>query len=133
MTITGREKRGLGRTGVAVPERPAAETVYPEHCLSRGPPIPSPDPRKRRSAMPGKATATGSAFPRLYPPNPPPTREVHAISAANLTPAERDFLLGLQRDALQYFLDNQTPAGLTLDRQSNHGPRRAFGLCSTSA
>jgi hypothetical protein len=41
-------------------------------------------------------------------------------------------LLGLQRQALQYFLDNQTPGGLVLDRQRNHGPRRG-GQCSTAA
>src|SRR5689334_3307896 len=85
--------------------------------------------------MPGKATAAASPFPRLYPQAFPPTREDHAISApgVSLSTAEREFLLRLQRDALQFFLDNQTPGGLTLDRQSNHGPRRAYGLCSTSA
>ncbi|HZY86005.1 MAG TPA: glucoamylase family protein, partial [Gemmataceae bacterium] len=34
---------------------------------------------------------------------------------------------------MQYFLDNQRPCGLVLDRQSNHGPSRAHGLCSTAA
>jgi hypothetical protein len=53
--------------------------------------------------------------------------------AATLPRSERAFLLQLQRQALQYFLDNQTSAGLVLDRQSNHGPRRAHGLCSTAA
>jgi hypothetical protein len=52
---------------------------------------------------------------------------------ACLTPAQRGALLRLQRQALQYFLDNQLPGGLILDRQSNHGPRRAHGLLSTSA
>src|SRR5947209_2950881 len=42
------------------------------------------------------------------------------------------FLLGIQRQALQYFLDNQTPAGLVLDRQSNHGPPRQQ-MCSIAA
>jgi hypothetical protein len=46
---------------------------------------------------------------------------------------ERAFLLQLQRRAVQYFLDNQTAGGLVLDRQANHGPRRAVGLCSTAA
>src|SRR5262249_53437381 len=32
-----------------------------------------------------------------------------------------------------YFIDNQAANGLTLDRQSNHGPRKPHGLCSTSA
>jgi hypothetical protein len=47
--------------------------------------------------------------------------------------AERAFLVHLQQRALRYFLDNQTPAGLMLDRQSNHGPRRWHGQCSTAA
>jgi hypothetical protein len=41
--------------------------------------------------------------------------------------------LGLQCQALGYFLDNFRPLGLVLDRQSNHGPPRAHGLCSTAA
>lgn len=49
------------------------------------------------------------------------------------TATDRHFLLALERLALQYFLDNQTPSGLFLDRQSNRGPLRAEGLCSTSA
>ncbi len=49
------------------------------------------------------------------------------------TPAEWGFLLRLQRLALQYFVENQRPNGLMLDRQSNFGPRRAHGLCSTAA
>jgi hypothetical protein len=50
----------------------------------------------------------------------------------SLAPVERDLLLQLQRDALKYFLDNQTPRGLIRDRQSNHGPVRQHGLCSTA-
>jgi hypothetical protein len=52
---------------------------------------------------------------------------------AFLSAAERRFVQGLQHRALRYFFENQTPSGLVLDRQSNHGPRRAGGLCSTSA
>src|SRR5262249_42412404 len=47
--------------------------------------------------------------------------------------ADCGFLLQLQRQALEYFVDNQAANGLVLDRQSNHGPRRPHGLCSTSA
>jgi hypothetical protein len=54
-------------------------------------------------------------------------------SCAALDPAERIFLLHLQVQALHYFLDNQQPCGLFLDRQHNHGPRRAHGLCSLAA
>jgi hypothetical protein len=48
-------------------------------------------------------------------------------------PTERAFLLGLQRQCLRYFLDNQVACGLLLDRQANHAPTRATGWCSTSA
>lgn len=56
-----------------------------------------------------------------------------ASSPACASPAERSVLLGLHRDALRYFLDNQLPCGLTLDRQANHGPLRSAGLCSLAA
>jgi hypothetical protein len=42
-------------------------------------------------------------------------------------------LLGLQRDAIRYFIDNQLAHGLMLDRQRNHGRRKFTGLCSLSA
>jgi hypothetical protein len=63
-------------------------------------------------------------------PRTAPTREA---STADLTPADYGLLLRLQRQALQYFVDNQVPSGLILDRQSNHGARRAHGLCSLAA
>jgi hypothetical protein len=47
--------------------------------------------------------------------------------------AESQFLLDLERQALEYFLDNQTSTGLMLDRQRNHGLRSHDGLCSTAA
>jgi hypothetical protein len=52
---------------------------------------------------------------------------------ASATAIEHRLLPRLQCQALQYFIDNQTPAGLLLDRQSNHGALRASGLCSTAA
>jgi hypothetical protein len=52
---------------------------------------------------------------------------------AAFTRAERQLLLRLQRQALQYFLDNQLSDGLVLDRQRNHGPLLMNGLCSTAA
>jgi hypothetical protein len=55
------------------------------------------------------------------------------IPASSLTPADQGFLLQLQRQALEYFLSNQTANGLMLDRQSNHGPLHCHGLCSTTA
>ena len=56
------------------------------------------------------------------------------MDVASILPrSERAFLLQLQRQAIHYFLENQTPNGLVLDRQSNHGPRRAHGLCSAAA
>jgi hypothetical protein len=53
--------------------------------------------------------------------------------ATTLTPTDRAFLLGLQQQLLQYFLDNQAANGLVLDRQSNHAALRPSGLCSLTA
>jgi hypothetical protein len=50
-----------------------------------------------------------------------------------LAAADRSFLLQLQLQALEYFVDNQVANGLILDRQRNRGPRRPHGLCSTAA
>jgi hypothetical protein len=50
-----------------------------------------------------------------------------------MTPAARGLLLRLQQQALHYFLDNQAPSGLILDRQANHGRRRTYGPCSLAA
>src|SRR5258708_36911026 len=55
------------------------------------------------------------------------------VTTPLLSRLDRAFLLGLQRQALRYFLDNQVPSGLVLDRQRNRGPRRDRGLCSTAA
>jgi hypothetical protein len=55
-----------------------------------------------------------------------------APAGESLAPAAHHFLLDLQLDLLQYFLDNQTPMGLVLDRQRNHGARQTHGLCSTA-
>src|SRR6185437_2483475 len=52
---------------------------------------------------------------------------------ATSTMRDHHLLLRLQCQALQYFLDNQTPAGLILDRQRNHGPPRSRGPCSLAA
>lgn len=52
---------------------------------------------------------------------------------ASVKAIQRPLLPRLQIQALQYFIDNQTPAGLLLDRQSNHGPLRTSGLCSMAA
>jgi hypothetical protein len=52
---------------------------------------------------------------------------------ATFAPAERRLLLRLQQRALCYFLENQLPGGLVLDRQRNHGPLTPTGLCSTAA
>jgi hypothetical protein len=55
------------------------------------------------------------------------------VTTLTLPLTERAFLLQLQRQAIHYFLDNQTGGGLVLDRQANRGPRCASGLCSTAA
>jgi hypothetical protein len=49
------------------------------------------------------------------------------------TATEQGILLRLQRQALEYFIDNQEPCGLVLDRQRNRGPRSVHGLCSSAA
>ena len=49
------------------------------------------------------------------------------------TSAERQLLDALARNALGYFLENQLPHGLILDRRRNRGPRSFEGLCSTAA
>jgi hypothetical protein len=67
----------------------------------------------------------------------PWTAQAPRLAAAGVSDSlgatDRVFLLGLQCQALHYFLDNLHPRGLVLDRQSNHGPRRAHGVCSTAA
>jgi hypothetical protein len=55
------------------------------------------------------------------------------VDYSTLPPTDREFLLQLQAQGLQYFLDNQTENGLILDRQSNHGRCRPDGLCSLTA
>jgi hypothetical protein len=55
------------------------------------------------------------------------------VPADALTAADRGFLLDLQHQALLYFLENQHPLGLMLDRQANFGSRRLHDLCSISA
>src|SRR5262249_34688217 len=47
--------------------------------------------------------------------------------------ARSEALLGLRRDAISYFLDNQHACGLMLDRQANFGRLCRDGLCSLSA
>jgi hypothetical protein len=80
------------------------------------------------NAMPGMATAFTPCFAYAGPAARPAPRPGRAP-----TGPERAFLLHLQRLALRYFIENQRPCGLVLDRQSNNGPRRAHGLCSTAA
>jgi hypothetical protein len=56
-----------------------------------------------------------------------------ARAGALLAAEDRRLLMVLQKKALRYFLDNQLPNGLVLDRQSNLGDLRPSGICSTSA
>jgi hypothetical protein len=85
--------------------------------------------------MPRTAGAADLHFPRVYPGPSSSASGSFAVAGnvAALRPADRAFLLELERQALDYFLENQTPCGLILDRQHNHGPRRPHGTCSTSA
>src|SRR5271165_2903349 len=75
--------------------------------------------------VPGAGTAVPSRRPNKW--------SRHIPSASPLSPSDRALLFGLQRQALGYFLDNQVPSGLLLDRQSNFGPLRGSGWCSTAA
>lgn len=50
-----------------------------------------------------------------------------------LSVSERETLKNLQEQAIRYFLENQLPNGLVLDRQANSGPLRFDGMTSTSA
>ena len=54
-------------------------------------------------------------------------------ASASVSSSDRVLLRHLQRRALGYFLDNQAPCGLVMDRQSNHGPTRDEGTLSISA
>jgi hypothetical protein len=75
-----------------------------------------------------KATvAFSSNAPSLFP------RPNLALESEELAPADRLFLLQAQKQALQYFIDNQMAGGLILDRQRNSGPLHMEGLCSTTA
>lgn len=50
-----------------------------------------------------------------------------------LTPSEKVSLLKLQKQLLQYFLDNQVRNGFIRDRQRNHGSIRDGGATSSSS
>lgn len=63
----------------------------------------------------------------------PATNTPERPSGEDLAPADRLFLLQLQKQALQYFVDNQLDNGLILDRQRNGGALQMQGLCSTAA
>ena len=69
--------------------------------------------------MPGKAAAVDAIFPRIHRPATDGVAGSANVTndGAALAPAERGFLLKLQQQALQYFLDNQVPGGLILDRR----------------
>jgi hypothetical protein len=81
-----------------------------------------------------RRNARADAFPRLHRPPTDLTENSswHLANDGALTWRERHVLFNLQRQALQYFLDNQAPCGLFLDRQANHGQTRFHGECSTA-
>src|SRR4051812_38411463 len=78
--------------------------------------------------MPRSAPEEGTGFPFL-----PFYAAAGDRYGETLTPGDRHFLFGLQRQALRYFLDNQAANGMILDRQRNHGPPCGRRLCSTAA
>src|SRR5438067_2369767 len=81
--------------------------------------------------MPRKAKAPVPYSLRIYPREAPEGSTVSHPGVV-LAPADRAYLLRLQRLALQYFLDNQSRNGLLLDRQNNFGRPRTHGLSSTA-
>jgi len=85
--------------------------------------------------MPRTARAADLGYPLLFENAPPGSARslTQRARGEDLAPADRWFLLRLQRQALEYFLDNQADNGLILDRQCNFGPRRQHGVCSTAA
>src|ERR1700720_3854031 len=85
--------------------------------------------------MPRTARAADPHFPRLFTSSSLPASGSLTVPSKGeaLPSADRALLLTLQRQALEYFVENQAANGLILDRQRNHGPRRPHGLCSTSA
>ena len=89
----------------------------------------------RAFALPGPTRANELGFAYLRRGCFPEAAEVlrPRDAAFSLMPAERGLLLRLQRQTLRYFLDNQRPGGLVLDRQRNHGVPQAHGWCSTAA
>jgi hypothetical protein len=62
-----------------------------------------------------------------------PEQPIPAEDGEDLAPADRLFLLQLQKQAMQYFVDNQMANGLILDRQHNGESLQIQGLCSTAA
>jgi hypothetical protein len=69
----------------------------------------------------------------MIPPEVPVEGRALPGGSARLTAQEQAFLLSLQRQSLQYFLDNQSAGGLMRDRQANRAPHRLRGWCSTAA
>lgn len=86
-------------------------------------------------ATPGMAMPADSLLrplPHAFPAHSPVESKL-AVVSEDLAPADRLFLLQLEKQALQYFLENQVASGLILDRQRNQGPLSMQGLCSTTA
>lgn len=69
----------------------------------------------------------------MSPTDPPIEALPIPGGVAVLTAAEQAFLLSLQRQGLQYFLDNQSAGGLMRDRQANRAAHGLVGWCSTAA
>jgi hypothetical protein len=105
--------------------------MFPPRCAAAA----FRSPQDRAFALLGPTRANKLGFAGLRRDYPSEASEVlrPRDAAFSLTPAERALLLRLQRQALRYFLDNQRPGGLVLDRQRNHGVPQAHGWCSTAA
>lgn len=82
------------------------------------------EPISRRAFLPGLAVMGGGVYATLA-----------SDAFAEQSPIPHMELLGIERDCLRYFLENQNECGLFLDRQRNRGDRYgAEGVpCSMSA
>jgi hypothetical protein len=85
--------------------------------------------------MPGKAPARDASSPPQTCLQLPRSHNAttRAPSFHSFPAADRLLLQRLASEALGYFLENQCPHGLILDRQRNHGAHQREGLCSTAA
>ena len=124
-TIPALGRKGTGRDGASAGTAPRLREA-PARLLS------SRSGQGTSCGRPGggsyATTAPAASLSYLHTSAPGP-RDVSAALSAN----DVRFLVRLQRQGLAYFLENQMPSGLILDRQPNHGRDLVTGLCSLAS